>query len=82
MKTVVLDPLAWDAADAAEPARVEEWLVAEGDHVHAGEPVALVRLGPQALDVRSPCAGVLEEIVMPAGEGFAPGAVLARVIET
>jgi pyruvate/2-oxoglutarate dehydrogenase complex dihydrolipoamide acyltransferase (E2) component len=81
MRPIILDPLQW-GSEAGDAVRIQAWLVAEGDHVQMGEPLASVLLGQQPLDVRSPCTGVLEEILVPAGETFAPGAVLARVIET
>lgn len=54
--------------------------MSEGDLVHAGEWLAQARLVHQTVDIAAPHSGVLESIFVPAGERFARGAVLARVI--
>ena len=82
MSHIVLDPELWEAVEAGAQAFVEQWLVSEGDHVHAGQVLAQVRLLHNRVDVATAHAGVLEEIVVAAGETFAPGAVLARVAAT
>ena len=76
---VRLDPESWEAVEAGAEACVEQWLAAEGDHVHAGQVLGRARLLHALVDIPTPHAGVLEEIVVAAGERFAPGAVLARV---
>ncbi len=77
---VVLDPLLWESLEAGDGARVECWLASEGDRVHAGQPIARVRLLHQSLDVVAPHDGVLEAIFVPTGDRFARGAVLAQVV--
>jgi len=47
-----------------------------------GQVLAQASLLQELVDVPSPHAGVLEEIVVAAGEKFAPGTVLARVAAT
>jgi pyruvate/2-oxoglutarate dehydrogenase complex dihydrolipoamide acyltransferase (E2) component len=79
MNHVVLDPELWELVEAGAEASVEQWLVAEGDHVQAGQVLGRARLLHTLVDIPSTHAGVLEEIVVAAGERFAPGAVLARV---
>ncbi|MGE5115318.1 MAG: biotin/lipoyl-containing protein [Betaproteobacteria bacterium] len=81
MSDVVLDPLRWESVEAGDRARVECWLAAEGDVVHAGQPLGRAVLAHERLDIPAPHAGVLEEILVPAGESFAPGTALARVID-
>ena len=82
MSNVVLDPELWESVEAGAEAYIEQWLVAEGDHVHAGQVLARARLLHTLVDVPTAHAGVLEEIVVATGEKFPPGAVLARVAAT
>jgi pyruvate/2-oxoglutarate dehydrogenase complex dihydrolipoamide acyltransferase (E2) component len=77
---VVLDPLLWEALEAGDGARVECWLVSEGERVHAGQVIARARLLHQSLDVLAPHDGVLENIFVSAGDRFAHGTLLGRVI--
>ncbi len=82
MSHIVLDPELWESVEAGTEAYVEQWLVCEGDHVHAGQVLLQAKLLHTRVDVPTAHAGVLEEIVVAAGERFAPGAVLGRVIAT
>ena len=82
MSSIVLDPELWESVEAGTEAYIEQWLVSEGDHVHAGQVLARAKLLHTLVDVPTAHAGVLEEIVVPAGEKFAPGTVLGRVIAT
>ena len=77
---VVLDPLLWEALEAGDGARVDRWLASEGERVHAGQVIAQARLLHQTLDVLAPHSGWLETILVPAGDRFAHGAVLAQVV--
>lgn len=81
MSDVVLDPLRWESVEAGDSARIECWLAAEGDVVHAGQPLGRAALAHERLDIAAPHDGVLEEILVAPGERFAPGSVLARVID-
>lgn len=80
MSNVILDPSLWESVEAGGEAWIEEWLVTEGDHVQAGQPLARANLLGAHVDVPAPNAGVLEQIVVDAGDRFAPGAVLARLV--
>lgn len=80
MHDVVLDPRLWETMEAGDAARLDRWLVSEGDHVHAGQVIAQARLLHQFMDVLAPHDGLLEDILVAAGERFAHGAVLARVV--
>lgn len=82
MSSIVLDPELWASVEAGTDAYIEQWLVAEGDHVHTGQVLARANLLHMLVDVPAAHAGVLEEIVVAAGEKFAPGTVLGRVIAT
>ena len=80
MTDIVLDPLRWEALEAGDSAVAAAWLASEGDHVAAGQPLLEVELVGERIAVTAPPPGVLEQILMPAGERFGPGAVLARVV--
>lgn len=80
MHDVIFDPRLWASMEAGDEARVVSWLATEGDHVHTGQVIAQVRLLHQTLDVVAAHNGLLEDILVPAGNRFAHGAVLARVV--
>ena len=79
---VILDPALHESLEAGVDALLDEWLVAEGDYVHAGQTLGHAKLVHTRLDVPAPHAGVIEEIIVPAGQSFMRGAVLARLIDT
>ena len=80
MVDVMLDPESLEAIEAGDTARLDRWLVCEGDRVQGGDLLAQARLVHQTVDVRAPHAGVLEQILVGPGERFAPGHPLARLI--
>ena len=82
MKAIILDPALHESLEAGVDATLDEWLVAEGDFVHAGQTLAHANLVHTRLDVPAPHGGVIEEIIVPAGEPFTRGALLARLIES
>jgi len=82
MTDIVLDPALWESVEAGAEAFIEEWCVAEGDHVHAGQGLARANLVHTLVEVPTMHAGVIEEIVVAVGEKFARGAVLARLVAT
>jgi pyruvate dehydrogenase E2 component (dihydrolipoamide acetyltransferase) len=81
MGDIVLDPELQEAVEAGDTALLECWLASEGDRVHAGETIAQVRAAHALIDIAAPHDGVLEQILVPAGERFTPGHVLARVVD-
>jgi len=82
MTDIVLDPALWESVEAGAEAFIQEWWVAEGDHVQMGQTLARANLFHNQVDVPCSHAGIVEEILVPAGEKFAPGDVLARVVAT
>lgn len=80
MTDIVLDPELMESLESGDQALLVQWLAAEGDRVRSGQVLARARLVQQMLDVLSPHAGVLEDIVVAGGQTFAPGTVLARLI--
>ena len=80
MQAVVLDPRLWESMEAGDQARLERWVVSEGEHVNAGQLLAQARLLHQTLDITAPHAGVVEQIVVGNGEPIGHGAVLAHLV--
>lgn len=70
-------------AEAGEGAEglLDAWLVAEGDPVTAGQPVADAIVVKASFQITAPAGGTLREIVVPAGATFPAGAVLARIAD-
>ena len=58
---------------------LEAWLVEEHDRVAADQPVADAGVIKTSFQVLSPAAGTITEIVVPKGETFGAGAILARI---
>lgn len=80
MSDVILDPQRWESLEAGDQAVIESWLVAEGDHVRAGQVLAKASLVHESVDIEAPHAGMVEQIAVPAGEAFGPGHILARLV--
>ncbi|MDO9147178.1 MAG: lipoyl domain-containing protein [Hydrogenophaga sp.] len=80
MHDVMLDPRRWESIEAGDLARLDRWLVSEGDHVGAGQLLAQARLLHQTLDITAPHAGVVEQILVGNGEPIGHGATLARLV--
>jgi pyruvate/2-oxoglutarate dehydrogenase complex dihydrolipoamide acyltransferase (E2) component len=76
---ITLSAAAWEGVDANAQALVDRWLVSEGGRVSAGDVLARVVLVKTTLGVTAPEAGLLEHILVPAGENFARGQPLARL---
>lgn len=77
---LVLDTLRWESLEAGNDARVREWLVSDNEHVVAGQLLARAELVHETVDLVAPHAGCIEDIVVPAGERFGRGQVLARLV--
>lgn len=58
---------------------LEAWLVDENDRVAADQPVADAVVVKTSFQVLAPSDGTVAEIVVPKGDTFAAGAVLARL---
>ncbi len=82
MNAVVLDHVQWELLDAGAQPVLLGWLVAEGDLVEAGQPLALVDLGHINVEVPAAHTGTLEDIMVAAGETFVRDQPLARLIAT
>jgi pyruvate/2-oxoglutarate dehydrogenase complex dihydrolipoamide acyltransferase (E2) component len=69
----------WKDVEVDAEALLEKWLVAPGDVVKAGDPIAEVALVKTNLAIEAPCDGTIEEILLPEQETFARGRLLARI---
>jgi pyruvate/2-oxoglutarate dehydrogenase complex dihydrolipoamide acyltransferase (E2) component len=58
---------------------LEAWLVETNDRVAADQPVADAVVIKTSFQVLAPAAGTIAKIVVPKGDTFAAGAVLARI---
>lgn len=67
-------------AEASE-ARIAAWLKAVGDPVAAGDPIAEIETEKATVELEAPVAGTLSEILVPAGENAAVGAVVAVIAD-
>ena len=62
-----------------EAGKIVEWLVHEGDTVHRGDIVAVVDTDKADIDVEVFEGGVVERILVPAGERVPVGTPLAEI---
>jgi pyruvate/2-oxoglutarate dehydrogenase complex dihydrolipoamide acyltransferase (E2) component len=69
----------WKDVDTGTEALVDAWLVAEGDTVANGQPLANIVLVKANHEVVAPAAGILEKILVRAEETFAQGQPLATL---
>lgn len=76
---ITLSPDAWKDIDSAIEALVDKWLVAEGDAVRAGQPLANVVLVKASQEIIAPADGRIEKILVQAGETFAQGKPIAML---
>lgn len=82
MRNIVLAPPLWASLKAGAGACIEQRLIAEGDHVPPGQTLARGKLIHRPVDVPALHADLLAEIIVPLGETFTPGIVLARGVAT
>ncbi|PVY57067.1 MULTISPECIES: lipoyl domain-containing protein [unclassified Simplicispira] len=79
MTAIVLNADAWQDVEPGTEALVEDWLVKEGDHVSAGQPVVSVVVVKANHEVLAPMDGVIGKILVAAEETFKPGQALATL---
>jgi pyruvate/2-oxoglutarate dehydrogenase complex dihydrolipoamide acyltransferase (E2) component len=65
----------------ATDALVAAWLKDVGDTVRQGEPIAEIETEKATVELEAPVAGRLAEILVPAGEEAAVGAVVAVIAD-
>ena len=77
MIEIKLDAAAWDGAQDNTQALLEKWLVAENVQVKKGQVLVTVVMVKATIDIEAPTDGHIEKIMIPTGESFALGAILA-----
>ena len=76
---VTLVESAWEEVEPGVEALLDAWLVAPGDRVDAGQPLARVVLVKASLEVEAPAAGRVQSLLVAAGETFARGRSIATL---
>ncbi len=79
MVTVRLPDEAWVGVEAGTEALMERWLVSEGAHVHAGQPIAEVVVVKTNMQIEAPSDGILSRILVPQEATFRPDQILAEI---
>lgn len=72
---------AWADVEEGTEALVDEWMVKEGDEVHAGQTLGVVELVKTSHDITAPASGVVKQIKVGKQETFGRGQALL-VLET
>jgi len=80
MTDVILSDDAWVDVEPGTEALVEEWLVAEGARVSAGQPIASVVVVKTNHELLAPADGTISKILVAAEDTFPKGAVLAQMV--
>lgn len=78
---VTLPESAWEGVEAGVEALLDQWLVAAGDAVRAGQPLAKVVLVKANLDVAASASGRVESLRIAAGNTFKRGQAIAVLQE-
>ena len=67
-------------SESMEEADVVGWLVAPGDSVNEGDPIAEIETDKATGELEAPASGVISEILVAEGsQGVKVGALLARI---
>ena len=74
-ETITMPDLGFEAGGG----ELSVWLKSVGDSIEAGEPIAEIESDKVTLEVESPAAGVLLELLIEPGQNAAVGAPLAKV---
>ncbi|MFH1458916.1 MAG: biotin/lipoyl-containing protein [Candidatus Omnitrophota bacterium] len=75
------DILLPDFGPDIEEATISFWHVEEGEHVEAGTNIVEVTTDKSTVNVPSPCAGVITELIAVEGETVTVGNIIARIEE-
>jgi pyruvate/2-oxoglutarate dehydrogenase complex dihydrolipoamide acyltransferase (E2) component len=81
MTGISLGTEAWKDIDPATEALVDKWLVAQGDTVEAGQPIASVVIVKATQEIVAPTRSCVEKILVPSGDTFAQGQPIAMLKE-
>ncbi|HJV84072.1 MAG TPA: lipoyl domain-containing protein [Noviherbaspirillum sp.] len=76
MIEVTLMDSAWADVEEGTEALVDEWMVAEGDRVEAGQTLGVVELVKTSHEIAAPSAGIVKTIKVGKQETFGRGQAL------
>ncbi|BFM15328.1 hypothetical protein R50073_15110 [Maricurvus nonylphenolicus] len=79
MAEITLNGEAWEGVEAGTEALLDEWLVAEGDTVEAGQVIARVVLVKANHEIEAPVGGTVSAITVTEEAYFVEGTVLATI---
>jgi pyruvate/2-oxoglutarate dehydrogenase complex dihydrolipoamide acyltransferase (E2) component len=79
MIEITLPNEAWQDVEPGTEALLEDWMVAPGDSVKAGQAVAVVVMVKTSIEVMAPADGVIEEILIAKDDTVAQGKPLAQM---
>ena len=77
MTDIVLDDAVWADVEEGTEALLQEWQVAEGDSVDAGDVLGVAELVKSSHEITAPSAGKIARLAVAADDTFGRGAVLA-----
>ena len=77
MTDIILDDAVWADVDEGTEALLQEWQVKEGDHVEAGQVLAVAELVKTGHEIFAPSAGRIVRLNVAEQDTFARGTVLA-----
>lgn len=81
MTDVKLEGTVWDDVEEGTEALLQEWHVAVGDEVTAGQALAIAELVKTTHEVTAPVAGRVTALLVAAGDTFGRPQALARIGE-
>jgi pyruvate/2-oxoglutarate dehydrogenase complex dihydrolipoamide acyltransferase (E2) component len=70
----------WEDTDGDVDGLLDDWHVAEGDPVTAGQHIASVMVVKTSFEVSAPAGGRVGEILVPKGETFGREDALALIV--
>lgn len=65
--------------ETADSVIVETWYVGQGDYVEVGSPLLAAETDKVTVEVPSPVAGTVIEVLVPEGNEVATGAPICRI---
>ena len=79
MTNVITNDDIWQDLDDGTEGLLDEWHVAEGEQVEAGQNIASIVLIKANYEITAPTSGVLSKILVPEQDSFTQGQTLAEI---
>jgi len=79
MVDITLAEEAWEGVEAGTEALLDEWLVAVGDRVEAGQVIGHAVIVKATVELVAPAPGVVASLDVAAEQNFPRGTVLGRI---